>query len=188
MPLVNSIIINPTMYFNLFHPKPPLPHEVLPHIPKYCPLRLQPKHYHVKAFLHSPQVLLPLPTHLTPATATILQVYTQLSTRSCSECLNHLIIHTVSLSCSKCPNHLNMSYSHTLHPKKTTNPHSAFCPSATLHTFILPSHYASTALTRLCRLAISLHCSYLSLICSFTRSGYMLGTCPLYDIQCSPNC
>ena len=67
-PLVNSNIINPTLYFNLFHPKLciVLPHEVLPHIPKYCPLRLLPKHHPVKPFSDSPQVFLPLPTHLTP--------------------------------------------------------------------------------------------------------------------------
>ena len=90
---------------------------------------------------------------------------------------------------AKCLNHLNLPYNHTLNPKKTTNPHGALWPSATLHTFILPSHYAPTALSRLCRLAISLHCSYLSPTCSFTRSGYMLGiTCLLYDFQCNPNC
>ena len=112
---------------------------------------------------------------------------------------NHLHIYALNarttqsstLSCSKCPNHLSLPYSHTLNPKKTTHPHCALCPSATLHTFILPSHYAPTALSRLCRLAISLHCSYLSPICLclFTRSGYMFGiTCPLYDKRCTPNC
>ena len=127
--------------------------KLLPHIPKYCPLALQAATQALimsNHCLHSPQVFLPLPTHLTHATTTFLQVYIHSSTRLRSECVEP---HNRStLSCSKCPNHLNLPYSHTLNPKKTTNPHCALCPSATLHTFILSSHYAPTALSRLCRL------------------------------------
>ena len=67
---------------HLFHTKLGLDvchmYEVPPYIPKHCPFRLQPEQFHV-IFHTLFQVVLPLPTHLTPATTTFLEADTQSS-------------------------------------------------------------------------------------------------------------
>ena len=66
------IIIIIIIYFenvHFFHDKLRLdvcPYEVPPHIPEYCPFRLQTKHFHITLHTLSPSLPIP-PLHLTPA-------------------------------------------------------------------------------------------------------------------------
>ena len=63
-------------------------------LPEYCPIRRQPKHFFHVILTHSPR-LVPLPTHLTPASTTFQQADTQSSTSlrfyTLNECQTTLI-------------------------------------------------------------------------------------------------
>ena len=100
MSLVDSIIINPTMYFNLFHAKLVFClmksfHTFLNIAHSGCnPSIFMSNHFYTLPKSSCPCLV---PTHLTLPTPHFYRSTPNQHSRLCSECSNHLIIHTVML-------------------------------------------------------------------------------------------